>query len=110
MISSVAGFTVLKVRPEAESTASPLMISRPGETGARVSVIRSSPLGSLDSGAPTPAPDRLRMMPVVMMERFHHPAERMSGLPDRQRLLGHPREPLLEIAPRGIELGQRLVP
>ena len=37
--SSVAGFTVVKVRPEAASTFSPLMMSFPGRTGASVSVM-----------------------------------------------------------------------
>src|SRR6185295_13767312 len=37
--SSVAGFTVVKVFPAAASTASPLMMSLPGLTGASISVM-----------------------------------------------------------------------
>src|SRR5690349_17839234 len=78
MISSVAGFVVWNVAPDAASTASPLMMSRPGFTGASVSDI------SILHGDQLPEScefDLLGVMPVVLGKSPHHVAESVRALP-----------------------------
>src|SRR5690349_23801426 len=106
--SSVAGFDVVNVRPEAASTASPLMMSLPGATGARVSVMADLLSSGLRRRAP--ALDRLGVVSIVVRESQHHPAERMRLVPDLGRLVGQQFDALEQLLARGLEQAQRVVP
>src|SRR5262245_37474799 len=93
--SSVAGFTVVNVAPEAASTALPSMISRPGFTGANVSAI------SILHGDRLPDAcvlDLVGVMPVVLGQCPQHVRERVAALPDvvrERRDLVQPEQQLL---------------
>src|SRR5262245_8508518 len=113
--SSVAGFMVVMVRPEAASTASPLMMSLAGFTGARVSVMTGTSrwfgcrvsLGAL-FGAPTL--DGFRVVQVVGGKPLEHPAQRVLLAPDLRRLLGNALDRLHQLLARGEEQLERIVP
>src|SRR5580765_5132555 len=105
--SSVAGFTVVNVAPDAASTASPLMMSRPGFTGASVSDI------SILHGDRVPDPypfDLLGVMPVVLGQPPHHVAERVSALPDVVGLRRDLEQALQQFLAQRVETAHRLVP
>src|SRR5262245_65773174 len=71
---------VVKVSPEAASTAFPSMMSLAGLPGASVSVIFECPLLCAVLGAP--ALDDLGVVTIVGRQSLQHPAERMIGTPD----------------------------
>src|SRR6185503_11028406 len=108
--SSVAGFTVVNVAPDAASTALPSMINRPGFTGASVSaisVLRQHRFPDAD------LLDLSGVMPVVLGECPQHVGERVAALPDvggQRRHLVEPEQQLLAQrihAPHGAVPGER---
>ena len=107
MGSSVAGFTVVNVAPLAASTASPLMMSRPGFTGASVSDISNL---HRDGTPDACAFDLLGVMPVVFGETPHHVAERVPVLPHVVRLLRHLAQPHQQLFAQRVEPAHRFVP
>src|SRR5262245_138952 len=97
MGSSVAGFVVVSGAPEAASTASPLMIRRPGFTGASVSDISFLHWDQLPDACLL---DLLRVVTVVLREPPHHVGERVPATPDVvgvRRDLGEPEQQQLAL-------------
>src|ERR1044071_4328638 len=95
MGSSVAGFTVVNVAPDAASTATPSIMSRPGLTGASVSDIELLRGGRAFHAGPL---DLVGVVPIVLGKSPHHVAERVAALPDdvwQRGHLGHAQQQLL---------------
>src|SRR5437773_3355730 len=123
--SSVAGFIVVYVSPEAASTGAPLMMSLAGFTGVNVWVIASSPSTaraaaravvrrSLGSGSPpgfgSPALDDVGMMPVVLGHLAHQLAQRVLGRPHILRLGRNGIQRVPQVLVRALEQAQRGLP
>src|SRR6266545_6019916 len=107
MGSSVAGFTVVNVAPETESTDSPLMTSRAGLTGASVSDI------SILHGDRLPdacAFQLLGVVAIVLRKSPHHVAERVGAMPDVVGERGHLVEPQEQRLAQRVEPPHGVVP